>query len=162
LIVSNASPIIYLSRVGRLALLRQVYGGAAIPRGVYTEVVEEARGRPGVNLVKEAVSEGWIRTLSVKVDMDYGAEGLEKTDAEVISLAKSMNLPLLSNDRALITYARAQGVETKWFTQILRDAVGKGVLTGEQAEALFMELIKAGLRLRSEVILRVLAEIRES
>jgi len=41
LIVADSSPLIHLSRIGRLELLRKVYGTILIPRGVWEEVVTE-------------------------------------------------------------------------------------------------------------------------
>ena len=42
-IVSNASPLINLARIGQLDLLRQLYGELLIPEAVWHEVVMEMR-----------------------------------------------------------------------------------------------------------------------
>jgi predicted nucleic acid-binding protein len=44
-VVSNASPLISLARIGKLDLLRQLYGELLIPKAVWHEVVIEAVGR---------------------------------------------------------------------------------------------------------------------
>ncbi len=61
-IVSNASPLISLARIGKLDLLRQLYGVLFIPEAVWHEVVIEGVGQPGADEVKAAT---WIKTKSV-------------------------------------------------------------------------------------------------
>ena len=47
MIVSNSTPLIELSKIRRLELLRDVYGTLVIPKAVYTEVVINGEGKPG-------------------------------------------------------------------------------------------------------------------
>jgi len=61
-VVSNASPLISLAWIGKLDLLRQLYGELLIPEAVWHEVVIEGVGQPGANEVKVAT---WIKTQSV-------------------------------------------------------------------------------------------------
>lgn len=42
-VVSNASPLINLARVGKLDLLRDLYGEIIIPDAVWHEVVKDGR-----------------------------------------------------------------------------------------------------------------------
>ncbi|MGC8817073.1 MAG: hypothetical protein ACP5PX_04615 [Candidatus Hadarchaeum sp.] len=160
LIVSDSSPLIYFARAGRLDVLREVYGEVFTSGGVIREVMVE--GKPGLSQFRDALSKGWLRVEKVKVDFDYAAEGIEKTDAEVICLAKSRGLKLLSNDRALVNCARAHGVEGRWLTESLFDAIEKNVLTPQGAEDLLMELVNSGMRVRSEVLARVLRSIKSA
>ena len=55
-VVSNASPLIALIRIGQLDLLRQLYG-EIIPEAVWQEVVVEGADQPGVERVSSAA---WI------------------------------------------------------------------------------------------------------
>jgi len=52
-IVSNASPIISLARIGKLDLLHQLYGELIVPEAVWDEVVVKGIGQPGANDVKK-------------------------------------------------------------------------------------------------------------
>ena len=56
--LSNASPLINLARVGKLDLLRQLYGELFIPEAVWHEVVIEGVGQPGADEVEAAI---WIK-----------------------------------------------------------------------------------------------------
>ncbi len=63
-VVSNASPIINLARIGLLDLLRKLYGVLLIPEAVWREVVIEGTGQPGAEEVKVA---DWIKVQPAKI-----------------------------------------------------------------------------------------------
>ena len=56
-IVSNASPLIALVRIGQLDLLGQLYSAIIIPEAVWHEVVVEGADQPGAKAVSSA---SWI------------------------------------------------------------------------------------------------------
>lgn len=68
-VVSNASPLIILARIGHLRLLADLYGRIVIPLEVHDEVVVAGRGRAGSEEVREA---GWIEVRAVRADSDPG------------------------------------------------------------------------------------------
>jgi len=80
LILCDAAPLIYLSKVGRLELLKRLYGQVLIPQGVLNEVVTQAAGRPGAIEVRKAVDEGWITVEAASVPSSLRAAGLEGAD----------------------------------------------------------------------------------
>jgi uncharacterized protein len=59
-IVSNASPLIALIRIGQLDLLRQLYSEILIPEAVWHEVVVEGADQPG----------GEAEAIALAVEMD--------------------------------------------------------------------------------------------
>ncbi len=63
IVVANSTPLIALSKVGKLDLLKEIFGEIVIPQGVYDEVVVQGAGRPGAGRVRKAV---WIRTERVR------------------------------------------------------------------------------------------------
>jgi hypothetical protein len=46
-VISNSSPLISLSAIQRLDLLRDFFGAVVVPPAVWREVVEEGQGRAG-------------------------------------------------------------------------------------------------------------------
>lgn len=62
-IVSNASPLINLARIGKLDLLRELYGKLLIPQAVWQEVVLDGVGQPGAEQVKTSdwIKQGWCK-----------------------------------------------------------------------------------------------------
>lgn len=61
-VVSNASPLIGLARIGELELLQQLYGELVIPEAVAREVVLEGAGLPAADQVRKAA---WIKTQTI-------------------------------------------------------------------------------------------------
>ncbi len=161
MIVVDAAPLIYLSRIGRLELLKKLYGKLALPQGVWGEVVAEAQGRPGAAEVERAVKGGWMKTERVLTTRSLSTEGAEGADGEVIALAEKMKLPILTNDRALAVIARTHGVRVKWLTQAIVDMVRAEIITTLEARMLLRDLVRAGLRVRSEVLTEVIHQIEE-
>jgi hypothetical protein len=86
IVVSDASALINLARIGELDLLRRLYSGLVIPQAVWREVVVEGAGQPGADEVdaaswieaKEVTNEHLVRAL--RQDLDAG-------EAEAIVLA---------------------------------------------------------------------------
>ncbi len=152
MIVADSAPLIYLSKIGRLDLLKKLYGKIMIPQGVWNEVVTKAQGRAGASELETGTREGWIKVERVTLPKRLLDEGAEEVDAEVIALAKKMNLPLLTNDRVLVTIARTTGVEARWLTQAVIDASKAKILSTREARVLLRDLVRAGLRMRSEVL----------
>jgi len=74
---------------------------------------------------------------------------------EVIALAEKRQVPLLSNDRAVAAIARTHRVRVVWLTRALVEAVEKNGVSSEEASLILRELVRAGLRVRSEVLAEI-------
>lgn len=57
IVVSDASPLIYLGGIGQLALLQDLFGRVVVPQQVWDEVVGAGEGRLGSAAVAAA---SWI------------------------------------------------------------------------------------------------------
>lgn len=92
MIVSNSTPLIELSKIQRLEVLRDVYGTLVIPKAVYTEVVINGAGKPGAAEVKGAP---WIHTHAVthprQVQSLYAHPSLDLGECEAIVLAEEIS-----------------------------------------------------------------------
>jgi len=62
-VVSNSGPLIALATIGRLDLLKDLFGQVCIPQAVYDEVVVYGEGEPGTKETDEAE---WIKTFKVE------------------------------------------------------------------------------------------------
>lgn len=100
IIVSNTSALINLTRIGKLNLLRELYGELIVPQAVWQEVVVEGAGQPGAEEVKSAV---WIKTQSVtnKQLVDALQLGLDAGEVEAIALILEIGAELLLIDEHL-------------------------------------------------------------
>lgn len=155
MIVADASPLIHLSKIGRLELLKKLYGTVLVPKGVWDEVVAQADGRPGASEVQSGLGEGWIKIVRASAPKVLEAEGAFGADAEVIALAEKRQASLLLNDRAVAAIARTHGVRVVWLTQSLVEAVEREVLSAEESRLILRELVRTGLRVRSEVLAEI-------
>ena len=83
-VVSNASPLIGLARIGKLELLRQLYGKLVIPEAVEHEVVAKGPELPAANQVGELA---WIvvRNATNKELVRVLQENLGAGEAEAIA-----------------------------------------------------------------------------
>src|SRR5262245_42587964 len=98
-VVSDSSPLIVLSAIGQLQLLKHLYGRVSVPPAVWREVVTDGGGRPGAKEVAEAP---WIERVSVQ--RKSSARRLAETariktgESEAIALAKELNADWLIVD----------------------------------------------------------------
>ena len=76
-VVSDSGPLIALSSIQKLDLLRLLFGSIVIPEAVYQEVVLLGKGRPGEQEVKQAA---WIHQEPVK-SIGFPKIMLDKLDA---------------------------------------------------------------------------------
>jgi len=72
-VVCDSSPLIWLAKINRLSVLRQLYGEVVVPRRVWVEV--SSGGYADSLLIREASEEGWIRVSEVE---ESGASDLVK------------------------------------------------------------------------------------
>jgi predicted nucleic acid-binding protein len=89
IVVSNATPLIALTKISRLDLLQELFGTILIPQAVYDEVVTHAARRPGAAEVRQAE---WIYTQAPadRIKVDYLRADLDPGEAEAIVLAEEL------------------------------------------------------------------------
>ena len=106
-VVSNSSPLILLSAIGMLDLLKNEFGELLIPEDVYDEVT--SRELKGSDEVKHA---GWIKVLSIKNNQAlFFLPSLDRGEEEAIVLAIEHDADLvLLDDLAGRRAAMMQGL----------------------------------------------------
>lgn len=85
-VVSNATPLIALAKIGKVDLLREFFEEIYIPDAVYEDIVTKGQDRPGTEEVKNAK---WLKRKSVrnKMMVELLMGELDKGEAEVLVLA---------------------------------------------------------------------------
>src|SRR5437762_2819618 len=93
----DSTPLICLSSIGRLDLLRSFYGRIVIAPAVYAEVVTQGQGRPGAADVANA---DWIETRAIinRSSLDALPGNLGRGEAETIVLARELPADLVIMD----------------------------------------------------------------
>jgi predicted nucleic acid-binding protein len=167
--VCDSGPLIHLSRIGKITLLKQLFNLVWITESTYNEVVEDGKTlrKPGVSTVEEAIKDGWIKVAKIqphnheRVARLARSESIDESDAEAIQLAIKTGAPLITNDRMVILSARALGVECLWTTSLLLRAVKTKILTANEALNVLQELAEMGLHMRLEVYESLRTAIQE-
>jgi len=87
-VVSNTSPVLNLAIIDRLDLLRNQFDEIWIPQTVLDELKIESNF-PGVNQVKNAIKEGWIKVFQLENHLiaQVLERELDNGEAEAIALA---------------------------------------------------------------------------
>jgi predicted nucleic acid-binding protein len=96
-IVSDASPLIALARIGQLELLSKLYQNVLLPNAVWEEVVSRGEELPGASATETAE---WImqRTVRNRTLVQALRQDLDAGEAEAIALAIEINPELLLMD----------------------------------------------------------------
>jgi predicted nucleic acid-binding protein len=160
IVVSDASPLISLGAVGRIELLRQLFGEISIPPAVLQEVTEAGAGRPGAFEVQTA---GWIASRTVESEfLPRALEGeLDRGEAEAIALAVQLRAHLL-----LVDERRGRRVASRFGLKVV-GVLGILVAAKRQGFLLKIEPVlgdlreKAGFRVSPALYQRALEEVGE-
>jgi predicted nucleic acid-binding protein len=128
IIVSDASPLIALGRIGKLDLLREIFGTLVLPDAVWKEVVEAGMQKLGADAV---VAAPWISCQSVH-DQDLVnllRHDLGAGEAEAIVLARECNADfLLIDERLGRSAAKSLGLKVVGLVAVLIEARERGLI----------------------------------
>ncbi len=141
--VCNSTPLIALSRIGKLKLLREYFSEVYIPQEVYDEVVTRGGGLSGAKDVK---STGWIKVkvVSNEIAIDSLCTTLDRGESEAIVLAREKNALLILDDGAGRRIARSLGLQITGTIGLLLLAAEDGKLNLKRS---IDDLMSAGFRL---------------
>lgn len=99
-VVLNTSPIIYLSSIGEIGILKKLFREVLIPEAVKREIISGGKGVLGF---KEVNEETWIKTKRIKngAAKKYLLTDLDEGEAEVIVLAEEAKANIIIMDDRL-------------------------------------------------------------
>ncbi len=160
-VVSNATPLIYLAKVGRLDLLKKVFGEVFIPQEVKIEVVDRGKllGEKDAYVVENAIIEGWIKVLAV--DPIRLPIALDKGEEAVLSLANKQGLKIVLIDEVTArAAAKLLGLTPRGTLFVLLMALKRKSLNLDEFLEVLNSLINQGFRLKEEVYVEAITEAR--
>ena len=154
--ISNSTPLIFLSKINKLNFLREIFKIVIIPRDVEKEVLKA--NRPDSISIKKAIEEGWIRVKDLKDNKD-----LELGDGEnaAINLAREDKDSLIMDDALGIKVAKGFGIKTLRTTTIIFLAVNKKIIGKEQAISLINKLIENSYYISNEYYAKILTKLKD-
>ena len=160
-IVTNSTPLIELSKINRLDLLRDVYGTILIPEEVYVEVVTDGVGKPGAAEVKAAE---WIHCQSVddkdQISILQTQHSLHLGESATIVLAKEVKAEqVILDDNAARQEAVARGLPVIGTVGVLLVAKTRSVIP--LVRPILDNLRAQGTRISQDLYYQVIAEADE-
>ncbi len=155
MIVSNSTVLIYLAKIGKFSLLKELFGEVLIPTEVFNEVAIRGKENqhPDSFVIEAAVEEGWIEVKEIKALRELEEFGIDSGEAQAISLAKLQGVPVLIDQTHARIAAKALGLKPRGTIFVLAAALRKKLLTYEEYADSLEELVKAGFRMSDEVYL---------
>jgi predicted nucleic acid-binding protein len=127
IVVSDTSPILSLALIGRLELLRDLYGTIMIPEAVRSEII--ATDQSGAREVGHAA---WLVTRSIDPDvvLKLLLREVDRGEAEAIGLALQSNADvLLIDERKARHLAAYLGLGVVGLLDVLQEAKQQQLIT---------------------------------
>ncbi len=128
IVVLNTSPIIYLSSLGEIDILKKLFGEILIPGAVKREVISGGKDSFGF---KEVSEEKWIKTMKIKNESakKYLLTDLDDGEVEAIVLAEETGANLIvMDDRLGRKVAKLRGYNVIGTLRLLAIAKDKGII----------------------------------
>lgn len=129
-VISDSSPLIGLSSIGKLNILNTLFKKIIIPEAVFEEVVVLGKDKIGSKEVKIACSE-WIQIKKVKNIQEIKSLKtiLDEGEAEVITLAQETNADLvLINNREPRRFAKSLNFKVLGTVGVIKLAWKRGIV----------------------------------
>ncbi len=157
--VSNAGPIIHLSWIDRLDLLAALFEEVLVPVAVREEVLRAGPHVPGIQAIRDAFANGWLRVQSVRDSaavLRLTAE-LDRGESEAIVLMRETQAGLLLLDeRRARARAGREGLRLIGTIGILLQARERGLV--QAVTPLLGDLRRKGFRVSAELVEQVKRE----
>jgi len=159
-VVSNSSPLIWMAKIGKLTLLKTVFGVIVVPRKVYEEATLDKQSADSV-LISKAVEDGCLEVSEEKMEEARVLAdrcGVHLGEAEAILLAQKLGTELIIDEREGSVTAQIFGVRPLGTIAVLLLALGRGRLTHDGFKECLDSLIASGFWLSVDVYNRALGE----
>lgn len=154
--ISNSTPLIFLSKINKLNFLKQLFKTLIIPEDVKKEVLKE--NKPDSISIKRSIEEGWIKVKDPKDNKDLQ---LGTGENAAINLARENADSLIIDDALGIKVAQEFNIKTLRTTTIIFMAVNKKIIDKEQAIILVNKLIENGYYISNEYYAKILTKLKD-
>jgi predicted nucleic acid-binding protein len=154
-VISDSGPLIHLAQIGKLQLLKDLFGCVYISTSVKVEVVYQGiqRNRLDADIVELALKEGWLKTQPLPKRLQSTAQKLVKgenislADAEIVLIAEEKKGLFLTDDIPLAKLAIMYGLRA-WDTwTLLLESQSKNMIGLNDVESAIEELGKQKFKL---------------
>lgn len=160
-VIADAGPLIALSRVGQLLLLRGLFGTVEITGQIQAEVLDGG-SFPGQHAIAAALQAGWLRCHAIDLSpWQPRYPGVDEGEASAMLLAETHPVCLLiMDDRAGRAEASARGFAVMGVAAVGGLAKRQGLIP--LAAPILSDMQANGYFIGNAVIAAVLARVGES
>jgi len=139
-ITSNTSPIISLAKIGRLGLLKDLYGTVFVSSFVKVESVDKGReiGAPDALEIEKAINEGWVKVTELTRRRNQNMQRLvDETrigfgEAGALILARDKKVPVILDDKEARALAKSWNLDYTSTVMILYEAFVKNLISYDE------------------------------
>ena len=165
-VVSDAGPLIHLSQINKLDLLKKLFGVIFITNSVKIEVFDKGvqLGHADAKAIGKGLADGWLEKaffphhLAQSVAKLEEAENISQADAETLLLAVHKKAVLLVDEKLLSNLAEMYGLKV-WNTwTILLQSLREDYLELNGITIAINELRKTKFSLNEKQALELLAD----
>lgn len=152
--VVNTSPIIYLSAINQINLLKNLFSEIFIPEAVKREVMSGGKDSFGV---KEIKTQKWIKTKKIrnKLAKEYLLTEIDDGEAEVIILAEELKTSfIIMDDKLARKIAKLRGFNVMGTLRLLIAAKENGLVN--EVKPLIEKLQAVGFWINDDVYKAIL------
>lgn len=129
-VTSNTSPLICLAKIGRLKLLRDLYGIIVISQFVKVESVDKGKelGASDALEIEKAIEEAWLLVSEPTESQDetiqrlIGEMGIGLGEAGALTLAKDGKMLIILDDKEARAIAKSWDLEYTSTVMVLYEA----------------------------------------
>lgn len=161
--VSNSSPLIYLTKLSKLELLRKLYRKILIPKEVYEEVVVKGKENYETEtlLIEKFIDEGFI-IVKDSVVLKKEVKALHLGESKTINLClKSKLKDILIDDKEAYKICKLLGLNPVRTTSILLEFVKLKLIKKEEFKELLIKLSEEGYFITIDVFNYLLEEVEK-
>ncbi len=154
-VVSDASPLILLAKIGKLMLLKKLYSEIIIPSQVGNEVMGH-KDKASVYISSE-IKKGWIKVREAKISpeiVSLGEKlGLHKGETAALGITKHLEInEILADDKLARIAARILGLRAIGCLGVIMKAYEIDIIDRTEAIDSIEKLVKAGLWISPDVL----------
>ena len=169
-IVSNSSPLIYLAKITRLNLIKNVYGQIWIPEAVFNETVTQGKTLriTDASIIEEAIGK-WILKEKISSETDLKYAFLDENnkiglgEKQALKLCKQLNADtFIVDDKEARRVSRILKIKPIGTCGILFQAHKKGLISTNEAQQILDNLIKVKFRIDPSVYSSIIKELRKT
>ena len=170
--VSNNSPLIWLAKIGKLNLLKDLYGEILTSEESYKEAVEIGlqEGYSDALVIKDAYDQGWLKIMQLNEKqaaicqkiMQHSFE-LHNGEVQAIVLTREIGKDtlLLMDDSSGRAFAESWGIKVKGVLYVIFTAIRKELLDKTEAKESVLNLVRKGFRIDPKFLAKIIQEIEK-